>query len=59
MNDKCSHGVTWDEECRECEIISITDTLKRWEPRVAALRTKLEELQNDAKPERSEIYDRR
>ena len=57
--DRCSHGVTWDDECKECEIIGITDTLERWEPRVAALKTKPEELQNDANPTTHTVYDRR
>ena len=34
--DKCSHGVTWENHCRECEYIADLETVRLFAPIVCA-----------------------
>ena len=30
LGKTCSHGRTWDEPCRECQLVSARETVKHW-----------------------------
>jgi hypothetical protein len=34
LGDRCSHGKTWDEECKECALVSAREFVRRWAPLV-------------------------
>lgn len=44
LQDQCGHGKLWKEPCAECEIVWLTNSLERDEPRVARDRAKLNQL---------------
>jgi hypothetical protein len=44
LADQCSHGKLWTEDCIECEIVSLEDSLPRMEKTVKRDRARLERL---------------
>jgi len=30
INDRCSHGKTWAEECPACKLVSAHETVRHW-----------------------------
>lgn len=44
LADQCSHGKLWTEDCIECEIVSLEDSLPRMEKAVKRDRARLERL---------------
>ncbi|KAA1012976.1 hypothetical protein FVF58_09280 [Paraburkholderia panacisoli] len=36
IGDKCSHGVKWGDECRECQLVWDRELVRRWKPEVEA-----------------------
>lgn len=47
MNDRCSHGKTWDEDCRECDLVSARETVRRWKPVVEEAERVITEAGNE------------
>jgi hypothetical protein len=44
LADQCGHGKLWTEDCIECEILSLEDSLPRMEKTVKRDRARLERL---------------
>ena len=44
LADQCGHGKLWTEDCIECEIVSLEDSLPRLEKAVSRDRARLERL---------------
>jgi len=44
LDDQCSHGVKWSCQCRECDLVSARETVRRWKPVVEAAERRIEEL---------------
>lgn len=44
LADQCSHGKLWTEDCIECEIVSLEDSLPRMEKTVTRDRARLGRL---------------
>jgi hypothetical protein len=44
LADQCSHGKLWTEDCIECEIVSLEESLPRMEKTVKRDRARLDRL---------------
>lgn len=44
LRDQCSHGKLWTQDCKECEIVSLTEWLEKMEPRIKRDRARLDRL---------------
>jgi hypothetical protein len=44
LGPACSHGVRWDDPCKECEIVSLRETIEVFEPKVIRAKQRLAEL---------------
>jgi hypothetical protein len=47
LSDQCSHGKLWTEPCRECRIVSLTESLGWMEKQVKRDRAELDQLLRD------------
>lgn len=50
IQERCSHGKLWGEDCKECEIVSLKQFLKHFGARVDDARKKLAELGEEQCP---------
>lgn len=44
LGDQCSHGVKWQHECAQCELVSARELVRRWKPEVEAAERRIAEL---------------
>jgi hypothetical protein len=45
IGDQCSHGVKWACQCRECDLISARELVRRWKPVVEEAELLIEALE--------------
>ena len=43
LGDKCSHGVKWGDECKECQLVWDRELVRRWKPEVEAAERRIRE----------------
>lgn len=48
LGDQCSHGIKWQHECPQCELVSAREMVRRWKPEVEAAERRIEELTKPA-----------
>lgn len=47
LDGQCWHGIKWADECRECDLISARETVRRWKPVVEEAERQIEELERE------------
>lgn len=47
LRDQCSHGKLWTEDCKECEIVSLSEWVEKMEPRLKRDRARLDRLRKE------------
>lgn len=47
MEKQCSHGVKWDDHCNQCEMVSLRETIAKFEPIVERAKKRLAALTGD------------
>jgi hypothetical protein len=47
MHDRCSHGKTWDEKCKECDLVWNREIVRRWAPVVEEAQRAIEEAERE------------
>lgn len=45
IGDGCSHGVSWDDECIECEKVGLRNFIENWGGKVDEAKQRLAELE--------------
>lgn len=43
----CSHGRTWDEPCRECQLVWDKEIVRRWRPIVEEAERRIAEAETN------------
>lgn len=43
LGDMCSHGIPWSCQCKECDLVSAREFVKRWGPQVDEYRKLIEQ----------------
>jgi hypothetical protein len=43
----CSHGKTWDEKCKECDLVWNREIVRRWAPVVEEAQRAIEEAERE------------
>lgn len=47
LADHCSHGIKWSCQCRECDLVSARELVRRWKPVVEEAERQIEELEKE------------
>ena len=47
INDRCSHGKTWSQECPDCALVSAKGLVERWGPAVDEARKVIAESEKE------------
>lgn len=42
---KCSHGIAWQDECHECDVVWAREVLRHWQKPVAEAQRVVEEVE--------------
>ncbi|HEX8894399.1 MAG TPA: hypothetical protein VF783_13805 [Terriglobales bacterium] len=48
LGKTCGHGVAWDRDCPECQLVWDRELVRRWKPEVEAAERRIEEMEREA-----------
>ena len=52
-HDRCSHGITWDTNCIQCELVQCYNFVQTWGPKVDKARARMHEIQKTLRRKRN------
>lgn len=47
LGERCSHGIKWGDECRECDLIAARETVRHFGALVDEARAKIAEAETE------------